>query len=211
LLQNELVFRSSLAFLNTSLGIFLLSGIFLSGATAAYSSFAEAKRAKRAQEEIMRRLRIELSYRASVLPLLDRDVFSFTDLNTVKGALTGRNPRREGIGELGEFWPIFTEFEGRTLYSLLWEAEKSSLSSNHLEFEELRSHVLPLTRIVNPPRLKMEQPAGDDDSQWSLQTHRQSDIHHSFELLKQQFLEMAVSPTRRGWTTARLLSMPYFQ
>jgi hypothetical protein len=158
-------------FLNTSLGIFLLSGIFLSGATATYSTYSEKQRTKRVQEEIMRRLRIELAYRASILPLLDREVFSFTDLNTVKGALTGKNPRKEGIGELGEFWPIFIDFEGRSLYSLLWEAEKSSPSSDQLGFKELRSHVLLLTRIVNPPRLTMVQPTGEDDSQWSIKTN----------------------------------------
>ena len=118
---------------------------------------------KRAEIE---KLDAEIGHRLQLLRLLIEPIFTFTQKHTANAAVTGIVEERPNIGKLGEFVPLFPEFAGTSLFSLIWrllrlvpDVEKPSLSVPIDAAKKLPSYFQRLIMLV---------PRGEDDSKWHL-------------------------------------------
>lgn len=121
-----------LAFLNTSLGIWLLSSIMVSFITWAYSEH-QAKIAIEARNaSVANRLDLELANKIS-------------DFRERVNSAEKKFDLAIAIEQLDTFEPLFPEFKGRTFFSLLWELnsvvsknERSDLQRTIKAWKELQ-------------------------------------------------------------------------
>ncbi len=188
-----------LSFLNSNLGLWLLSALFVTGLSTAYSAWSTRATAKRVAEESLRRLDFEIEHRMECLSVLDDGIITFTQLETAKGALSGTNAARADVGDLGEFMPIFIEFKGRSLFSLIWEQQKLVPVSEQAALE------IPLEQVRNLASafdwMVMHAPVGDEDSKWRVQPEKESELKNMLSRIlakrwvrKAQLLDFAQTP-----------------
>ena len=98
------------AFLNSPLGLFLLSAVFLSGLSALATRWYETQQHKAATSENVRRLDIEIGRRLERLPILLEPIVTYTQLHSAREAIIGKHDSDPDVGRLGEFEAIFPEF-----------------------------------------------------------------------------------------------------
>src|SRR5271169_6432915 len=71
-------------FFNSSLGVFVLSGVFLTGISSLYVQSSEQRRETSARRENTRKLLVEIPFRLDELSKLEPNVFSFSNLQTAR-------------------------------------------------------------------------------------------------------------------------------
>jgi len=155
-------------FFNTSFGIFCLSSIVLAGLTTIYTRHAEEQRARAANEEMVRKLDAEISYRISELHLLQPEIFPYDDLQTARAVVTGRTRSVSDVGELGNFDPVFPEFGGRSLYALLWQLQRLLPPGPQTAFPNALASARDLVDLVDDAHLTMVTPRGEQSSTWRM-------------------------------------------
>lgn len=158
--------EKALEFFNSSLGILVLSTVVLGGLSAAGTKWWESHQRRVQDRETVRRLDVEIAFRLQQIPLLNKEMVSFTELNTVKGALAGKNDVNPQIGSLGDFEPIFPEFTGRTLFFLIWELQRTLPEDQKTTFEKPLAAAKLLPWFVH--EMGVVKPVGEEDSQWSM-------------------------------------------
>ena len=113
------------AFLNTNLGLFMLSSVFITLFSWGYNNWSEIQKAKVKKAETEKHLRIEIAYRLRIIHKLTRR-FPDSDLNIIRTATYGF---RVGTMQLPThmllYSPVFDEYGSRSLESLFWELESS--------------------------------------------------------------------------------------
>ncbi|HYG12008.1 MAG TPA: hypothetical protein VD835_18820 [Pyrinomonadaceae bacterium] len=100
-------------FWNSNIVIFVLSTIVLGLLSLGYSTCRDYKASERLRVETVRKLDLEIAHRALLLASLLKDEISDAEYNSTKGAIFGDAP--------SDFYPMFPEYKGRSLASLLWE------------------------------------------------------------------------------------------
>jgi len=154
------------AFLNSPLGLFLLSAVFLSSLSAFATHWYEAQQKKAATSETVRRLDIEIGHRLERLTILIQPVVTYTQLHSAREAIVGKHDTDPDVGRLGEFEAIFPEFENRTLFFLIWELKRS------LAGTEAESLTKPLNTAKEldsfASQMKLVAPVGKEDSKWTM-------------------------------------------
>jgi hypothetical protein len=115
---------------------------------------------------IRQMLDLEISHRITSLPILLEDSFTFTQLHTAKGSIHGKAEQHPSVGKLGEFDPLFSEFKGRSLFSLLWELRQIVAE----EEKEVIGSVLESAKRLPYffDKLILLAPVGEDDSKWQM-------------------------------------------
>lgn len=159
-------------YLNSGLGIFLLSSVFVSGFSAIYSNYQESLR----NSAYSNKIEVELAYRLSFFPLLTQDRFTFTQLHSVRGALSGSAEEHPQVGLLGEYQSIFPEFKDRTLMSILWENKNNFDFTRFGGYENLVNFAkngYGFTELSVLNRLK--EPDEDGDSEWELPKEKRTE------------------------------------
>jgi hypothetical protein len=152
-------------FLNSSFGIFLMSSIGLSGLTFVFSSWYQGRERAKETKENTSRLDAEITYRLRFLDVLRKPQFSYTEVYSARSALTGDHADDPTVGRIDEFTPIFSEFRGRTLASLIWEL--SALPGDDSStLKSLLPDVRELPDICTVQLMHMLKKEGDDDSVW---------------------------------------------
>jgi hypothetical protein len=157
-----------MGFLNSSFGIFCLSSIIVAGFTTIYTRYTEGRQARSANEELVRKLDAEISYRISELRLLRTNIFPFDDLHTARAAVTGRTRSIADVGVLGNFDPIFPEFGGRSLYALLWQLQRLLPSPSPVAFPDALAASRDLADLIDDAHLTLVKPRGEDSSTWTM-------------------------------------------
>jgi len=115
--------KGFLGFLNTSLGIFILSTVFISLFSWSYNQLTERQRARVKRAETENRLRLEIAHRLRIIRKLTTR-FSFVDLNIIRTATYGfRVGSMQVPSHMLIYSPIFDEYGARSLESLLLELE----------------------------------------------------------------------------------------
>lgn len=110
-------------FLNTSLGIFMLSTVFITFFSWAYNNWSESQKAKLKRAETEKHLRLEIAYRLRIIHKLTRR-FPDSDLNIIRTATYGfRVGSMQVPTHMLIYSPIFEEYGARSLESLFWELE----------------------------------------------------------------------------------------
>jgi hypothetical protein len=112
------------------------------------------------------RLNQEINHRVAVLPMLLQDVFTFTQLHTVKGAAHGKAEEHPRLGKLGEFEPLFPEFLGVTLFALIWELQQARPVHEKPGLESALKSARDLPAMFT--RLVLIAPVGKEDSKWKM-------------------------------------------
>ena len=108
----------------------------------------------------------EINHRIAALPVLLQAIFTFTQLHTAKGAVYGKAEHHPRLGKLGNFDPLFSEFQDQTLFALLWEL-RTSVSDQ--EQEKLDRALQAAEQLpVFFTKLTMVQPVGQEDSKWQI-------------------------------------------
>jgi hypothetical protein len=163
-------------FLNSSLGVFVLSAILLGGLSTGFTKWLEGHQKRSQDQETIRRLDIEIAYRIQQLTVLPTGVISYTQLNTAKGALLGKSEVDPRVGTLGEFYPIFPDYVGRTLFFLIWELRSTVPADQRSQLDAplLQSKSL----LAFCDRMVMVKAVGGEDSQWTMS----ADDRRKFEL-----------------------------
>jgi hypothetical protein len=110
-------------FLNTSLGLFMLSTVFITFFSWGYNSWSEVQKAKLKRAETEKHLRLEIAYRLRIIHKLTRR-FPDSDLNIIRTATYGfRVGSMQVPTHMLIYSPIFEEYGTRSLESLFWELE----------------------------------------------------------------------------------------
>lgn len=111
-------------------------------------------------------LDLEIGHRLAPLPILLADIFTYTQLHTAKGAVVGKTEVHPHVGKLGEFEPLFAEFQDKSLFSLIWDLQQS------LPDQEKQMLAKPLASAKRLPhffdKLVMLAPVGEEDSKWQM-------------------------------------------
>ena len=134
-----------------------------------YTNYSLHKKTLLDKEERGRKLQLELSYRLELLPIMLQDEITYTEVQTVRGALfgdTGNYAAR--VGKVGEFSSIFPEYRDRTLASLLWELNDLSEANRRGAFGDAVRAANKLSTSVQERNLTMLAPVGDEDSKWKM-------------------------------------------
>jgi hypothetical protein len=160
------------AFLNSNLGLFLLSSVLLSGLTYGYTEHTQSHIQQRQKDETVQRLDLEIAHRVSYLSVLLKPQFSYHELYTARTAVSGKERSRPEVGILGDFDPIFPEYSSRSLVSLLWELKRLVTGTDVSKISDALEAGKKLGPFVdeNDSRtaVKLVKPVGDEDSQWTL-------------------------------------------
>src|SRR5262249_39148237 len=104
----------------------------------------------------------EIDHRLKLLPMLLEDVFTYTQLHTVKGAVHGEAEYHPRVGKLGEFEPLFPEFLGRSLFSLIWDLQQLLPDQEKERLQPALESAEGLPSFFN--RLVLLVPVGNEDS-----------------------------------------------
>src|SRR2546428_496097 len=77
-------------FLNSTLGIFLLSSVLVTGLSGAYTWYSQQRQEKTATFELQRKLDAEIAYRLTLVKRLRADSFDYLVVQSARSALVGR-------------------------------------------------------------------------------------------------------------------------
>lgn len=163
-----------LAFLNSNLGLWIISAVFVSGISATYSSYSARVAEARQTQESVRRLDIEITRRLEKLSVLDEGVITFTQKQTARAAISGTTEDDPRVGLLGDFRPIFREFEGRSLFALIWELQRSVPSGEKLEIAVPLQESKTVENVLS--WVDLAEAVGDEDSKWKMRPEKLKDF-----------------------------------
>jgi len=170
-------------FFNSSLGVFVLSGVFLTGVSSLYVRTSEQRREDSARRENARKLLVEIPFRVEELKKLESDVFSYSSLQTVRSAITGKTINDAAVGQLGDFEPIFAEYSGRSLLALLWEYQGLLDEKSRADVNAAIAAAKNLASLVDTQNLVRVKARGNDDSQWSMTAEQRSQYNSAIQTL----------------------------
>src|SRR5262249_19679117 len=111
-------------------------------------------------------LDLEISHRITSLPILLEDSFTYTQLHTAKGSVHGKAEQHPSVGKLGEFDPLFSEFQGRSLFSLIWELRQIVAEKEKKVIGSVMESAKRLPYFFD--KLILLAPVGEDDSKWQM-------------------------------------------
>jgi len=168
-------------FLNSSLGLWLLSAVFLSGFSAAYSHWRDHREAQIQRERMTEKLLIEIDHRNTAIDgIIDQKSVTFTQHNFAKGALTGVNEVTGKLGEVRDFYPVFPEYEHRTLYALVTElAGYEPDKGDDTSLKACREELLAIQKLF--PSFRVIRPAGAEDSIWALSEDKRTEMRERWK------------------------------
>jgi len=127
------------------------------------------------------RIQTEVEHRISLLPLLLKDEFTYDQLHTVKECVTGQPLIKPGIGKIGDFYPLFSEFESRSLFELIWQLLESSAADDTDRLQRLFDHARQLPAYFD--RLIMVAPRGVESSRWTMPAEDRDAWQHIVEAM----------------------------
>lgn len=144
-------------FLNTSLGIFMLSTVFITFFSWAYNNWSESEKAKLKRTDTEKHLRLEIAYRLRIIHKLTRR-FPDSDLNIIRTATYGfRVGSMQVPTHMLIYSPIFEEYGARSLESLFWELEsiapereKEPIRNARIKCFAIADYFDRLTQITEP-------------------------------------------------------------
>ena len=108
----------------------------------------------------------EIDYRLEMLPMLLEDVFTFTQRHTVQGAVYGEAEYHPSLGKFGEFEPLFPEFLGKSLFSLIGELQQLLPDQEKQRLKPALEFAKELPSFFS--RLVLLVPVGNEDSKWQM-------------------------------------------
>jgi hypothetical protein len=111
-------------------------------------------------------LDLEISHRLAPLPTLLADVFTYTQLHTAKGAMLGRSEYHPKVGKLGEFEPLFAEFQNKSLFQLIWELRQTVPEPERTALKQPLEAARRLPHFFD--KLVLLVPVGAEDSKWQM-------------------------------------------
>ncbi len=155
-----------LEFFNSSLGLFILSSVVLGGFSTLATTWFNNHQEQARSLETERRLDIEIGFRLHQLPLLANQPVTFTQLHTAKGAVFGKAEYHPQAGKLGEFEPVFPEYLGRSLFSLVWELQRTVPSKDKSQLQAPLAQAKLLPRFFDD--MELTQAVGGGDSLWEM-------------------------------------------
>lgn len=153
-------------FFNSSLGVFILSAVFLGTLSTIATKWLESHQREAQTRETIRRLDIEIGHRLQQLPVLLAETITYTQLHTAKGAVFGKPAVHPQVGRLGEFQPIFPEFEGRTLFFLIWELQRSLPKGQEAQLDPALQRAKTLPSFFDS--MVLLKPAVAEESTWAM-------------------------------------------
>jgi|ERR1700680_1941589 len=127
-----------LAILNSGLGLFLLSTIFVSGFSWCYTEIASAAAKRAALEETGSKLRLELANRLDTIQQIERR-FRGEHHSVIRSAIFGfKLGANVNPSWLRLYSPMFPEYGERSFASLLWQLEAQSKAPEKAHLAALR-------------------------------------------------------------------------
>ena len=152
-------------FLNTNLGLFMLSSVFITLFSWGYNNWSEIQKAKLKKAETEKHLRIEIAYRLRIIHKLTRR-FPDSDLNIIRTATYGF---RVGSMQLPThmllYSPVFDEYGSRSLESLFGELESSVNDSEKAAISNARIKCFDISEYYDKLTvIKQAAPAARDES-----------------------------------------------
>ena len=125
-------------FLNSTLGIFLLSTVFISSFTWLYGQWTAAKTQNHETQKTWERLQVELSNRIRYFDKLTTRIPS-QEYKVIRGALYGFDPAANvNPSWILHYSPVFLEYKERSFSSLLWELATVSKDSRKPQLKKMR-------------------------------------------------------------------------
>lgn len=113
-----------------------------------------------------RKLEYEIDHRLRLLSALLQDIFTYTQLHTAMGAITGQAKRHPRVGKLGDFGPLFPEFRGASLFSLFWELRQLTPESERRSVDGCLASASELPQYFD--KFVLLVPVGVEDSKWQV-------------------------------------------
>ena len=148
--------------LNSSFGIFLLSSVFLSSLTFAFTSWREAAAKAEKSAESIKRLDLEITSRLTQLEPLNVATFTYSSLLTARAATTG-----ESLPDiLDRFYVVFPEYRDRSALSLLWELRSLVPPEETQDVDVALRAARMLPRFLGRESVELVTPRGEQDSIW---------------------------------------------
>jgi hypothetical protein len=134
--------KKILAFLNTNLGLFLLSTVFISSFSWAFNEWLthhhETVEAKKSQAK----LRLEIVNRITYVNQLT-DPFSYNEWHTIQTAVDGFTAGANvNPSWVPHYSAVFPEYQTRSLMSLLWELESLIEPAERKRLEGVHASIL---------------------------------------------------------------------
>jgi hypothetical protein len=130
-----------ITFFNTNLGLFLLSTVFISAFSWAYTTWTAYTKHKEEIEHTRQKLGLEIMNRLGYVAELQR-VFPFGDRKVIQTALTGFDNRANtNPSWVLHYSPVFPEYEERSFLSLLWELETISDQPKRQQLRRLHTPI----------------------------------------------------------------------
>lgn len=112
------------------------------------------------------KLEYEIEHRLRLLPSLLLDVFTYTQLHTAKGAILGKTEHHPRVGKLGNFEPLFQDFRGASLFSLIWTLRQLVPERDRGPIDRQLASARELPHYFD--KLVMLAPVGEEDSKWQV-------------------------------------------
>jgi hypothetical protein len=144
--------------------------------TSGYACYSERRHEWALAGELIRKLDVEIVFRIREVRRLDAASFSFSDLHTAMAALRGRVRTDPEVGELGSFDPIFAEFSGRSVFSLIWELHRTVPRPAQAGLSVALRASQDLADLIDEDRLQLIRPRTErDGSVWSMTRGQRSE------------------------------------
>ncbi|HEX5720648.1 MAG TPA: hypothetical protein VF179_31125 [Thermoanaerobaculia bacterium] len=126
------------AFFNCSLGMFLLSTVFVSVFTWVYGEVSSSRAKQTTTEETAQKLRLEIVHRLDTIQKLEGR-FRSEHHSVIRSAIFGFRPHANVNPSWKRFYsPMFPEYGERSLVSLLWQLEALSKPEERSKITDLR-------------------------------------------------------------------------
>lgn len=146
---------------------------------ARYTAPDAPKLREDSRTEKQQTLNLEIEHRLTRLPVLLEDIFTFTQLHTAKGAVHGKAEYHPRVGKLGDFEPLFVEYQGQSLFYLIWELNRIIADEEKVQLKGPLEAAKRLPSFFD--KLVLLVPAGAEDSKWQMDRNM---VEHYKESLK---------------------------
>jgi hypothetical protein len=127
--------KSAITFLNSNLGIFLLSTVFISMFTWSYNTWTNHMNSKRADQRARQKLGLEIMNRLRYLDEFETE-FPYEERHALESALDGFDSHANvNPSWIPHYSSVFPEYEERSMVSLIWELDTLSRADQHIQIK----------------------------------------------------------------------------
>lgn len=124
--QSGPALKSVVSFLNTNLGVFLLSTVFISLFTWSYHTWVDHLRSTVADQRTRQKLSLEMMNRLRYLDEFETE-FPYEERHALESAIDGFDSHANANPSwIPHYSPVFPEYEERSMISLIWELDTLS-------------------------------------------------------------------------------------